>query len=103
MRIGYHFRIGIVTDNVFNYLLFKIVEINECPTSQCKVVFAFYLAFVKQCTVDEDVDAAIDAAPLSDLPKVFYRLTTMVEFDSFVATHGPATDVYGMDMEADVK
>lgn len=65
------------------------MEIKECPSGQCKVEFAFYLAFVKQCSVEED-ETVNDV-----LPQIFFRLTTMVEFDTFVSTHGPATDVLG--------
>lgn len=79
------------TSTTNHYL--QIVEIKDHPSNQCEMEFAFYLAFVKQSTVNENEPETDTEA--SDLPKVFLRVQTMVEFDTFVATHGPATHMHG--------
>lgn len=74
------------------------MEIKECPNSECKVEFAFYLAFVRQCSVEDeaaDSTAKTVSSQADNLPKLFFQINTMVEFDTFVTTHGPATVVVG--------
>jgi mediator of RNA polymerase II transcription subunit 14 len=65
--------------------------------------YNFYLFYIKQVSIDENTtdDQLLDGGSTSimqnpsnmEIPKMFLRVMTMVEFDTFVATHGPGTSV----------
>lgn len=54
--------------------------------------FVFYLAFVKHSSIDENPN---DDSIETDIPKMYFKVQTLIEFDSFAATHGPGTYVDG--------
>lgn len=69
-----------------------MVEIKERPTNVCEMDYTFYLAFVKHSSIDDNPnDETID----NDIPKVYFRVQTLIEFDTFAVTHGPGTYVDG--------
>lgn len=56
--------------------------------------YKFHLIFVKHIAIDEDPKAP-NVRSESDVPKKYLTVQSMVEFDTFTATHGPGTYVDG--------
>ncbi|KAG4074048.1 hypothetical protein HA402_014253 [Bradysia odoriphaga] len=67
-----------------------IVEIKERPTNVCEMDYTFYLALVKPSSIDDNPN---DDAIESDIPKMYFRVQNLIEFDTFAVTHGPGTYV----------
>lgn len=55
--------------------------------------YTFYLALVKHSSID---DSPNDDSIETDIPKMYFRVANLIEFDTFAATHGPGTYVDGM-------
>lgn len=70
----------------------QVVEIKEHPSNVGEMAFAFYLAFVRHSSIDDNPN---DDSIETDTPKMYLKVQTMVEFDSFAAMHGPGTFVDG--------
>lgn len=67
-----------------------MVEIKEKPNTSCEMEYKFQLIFVKNIAIDED-PKALAAKSENDVPKKYLTVQSMVEFDTFTATHGPGT------------
>lgn len=84
-----------------------IVGLKEKPSNPNEMEYTFYLVFIKHVSIDEnsadetpiDNAGASSSASISqhnsgiEIPKMFLRVITLIEFDTFVATHGPGTSV----------
>lgn len=70
------------------------MEIKEKPNTSCEMEYKFHLIFVKHIAIDEDPKAPTLKSE-SDVPKKYLTVQSMVEFDTFTATHGPGTYVDG--------
>ncbi|KAJ8894673.1 hypothetical protein PR048_007338 [Dryococelus australis] len=67
-----------------------IVEFKEKDNSPCEIECAFYLAVVKHSSIEDNPhDDSIE----TEIPKMYLKVLTLIEFDSFVITHGPFTGV----------
>lgn len=80
-----------------------VVEIKERTGHPCEMDFNFNLVYVRHASIDDSPSAAAAATATddaghteSDIPKVYFRVQTLIEFDTFVTTHGPGTC---MDLE----
>lgn len=73
------------------------MELKEKPESPCEIEYKFYLVHVKHTAIDEESMAptATAAKTESDIPKIYLRILSSIEFDTFTATHGPGTVVDG--------
>lgn len=74
----------------------------EKPAMPNEMEYTFHLGFVVFQKDENDVvdDSAkqlvsIVAQPPSEIPKLYTKLMRLIEFDTFVATHGPGTEVDG--------
>lgn len=68
------------------------MELKERENSPCEMDFIFYLAMVKQASIEDDPhDDSIE----KEIPKMYLKVLTLIEFDTFVTTHGPFTPVDG--------
>lgn len=68
----------------------QIVAFSEKECSPCEIGCTFYLAVVKPSSIEEDPhDESIE----TETPKMYLKLQSLIEFDSFVITHGPFTSV----------
>lgn len=74
-----------------------MVEIKEKPNVSCEMEYKFHLIFVKHIAIDEDPKAP-NIKTESDVPKKYLTVQSMVEFDTFTATHGPGTYVDGNNL-----
>lgn len=79
-----------------------MVQLKEKTTMPNEMEYTFHLGFVAYQKDELDVidDSAMQlvsivAQPHSDIPKCYTKLMRLIEFDTFVATHGPGTEVDG--------
>nr|NP_612041.2 mediator complex subunit 14, isoform A [Drosophila melanogaster]Q9W0P8.4 RecName: Full=Mediator of RNA polymerase II transcription subunit 14; AltName: Full=Mediator complex subunit 14; AltName: Full=dRGR1 [Drosophila melanogaster]AAF47395.4 mediator complex subunit 14, isoform A [Drosophila melanogaster]AGW25608.1 FI21204p1 [Drosophila melanogaster] len=77
-----------------------VVQLKEKTTMPNEMEYTFHLGFVAYQKDELDVidDSAMQlvsivAQPHSDIPKCYTKLMRLIEFDTFVATHGPGTEV----------
>ncbi|XP_020281468.1 mediator of RNA polymerase II transcription subunit 14 isoform X2 [Pseudomyrmex gracilis] len=67
-----------------------IVSFKEKENSPCEIEYSFYLAVVKHSSIEDDPhDDSIE----TEIPKMYLKIQSLVEFDTFVITHGPFTSV----------
>lgn len=71
-----------------------IVEFKEKESFSCEMEYTFHLATVKSCLMDRAFqnnkhNDSFD----NDIPKMYYRVESLTEFDTFVVTHGPNMSV----------
>jgi hypothetical protein len=77
----------------FFFLSLQIVEFKEKESSPCEIDCSFYLSVVKHSSIEDDPhDDSIE----TEIPKMYLKVLTLIEFDTFVITHGPFTSVDGM-------
>ncbi|KAF2885129.1 hypothetical protein ILUMI_21063 [Ignelater luminosus] len=69
-----------------------IVELKEKDNSPCEVDFSFYLAVVKHSSIEDNPD---DDTIEVEIPKVYLKVQSLIELDTFVVTHGAYTSVDG--------
>lgn len=69
-----------------------VIEFKERENYPCEVDCNFYLAVVKPSSIEDNPD---DESIETEIPKVFLKVQSLIEFDTFVATHGPFTHVDG--------
>lgn len=68
----------------------QIVELKEKESASYEIDCAFYMAVVKPSSIEDNPD---DDTIETDIPKVYLKVQTLIEFDTFVATHGPFTSI----------
>ncbi|XP_043274195.1 mediator of RNA polymerase II transcription subunit 14 isoform X2 [Venturia canescens] len=67
-----------------------IVAFKEKESSPCEIECSFYLAVVKHSSIEDDPhDETIE----TEIPKMYLKVQSLIEFDTFVITHGPFTSV----------
>jgi mediator of RNA polymerase II transcription subunit 14 len=72
------------------------VELNEKLNNPNEMTYTFYLTQVTQTTVEDNpAETNQTVAVEGDVSKMYLKLQSMIEFDTFVATHGPGTAVDG--------
>lgn len=72
------------------HVLFQIVAFKEKESSPCEIECSFYLAVVKHSSIEDDPhDDSIE----TEIPKMYLKVQSLIEFDTFVITHGPFTSV----------
>lgn len=80
-----------------------IVGLKSKPSNPNEMDYSFYLVYIKHVSIDENSpdDVLLDSKPPistaggsgSEMPKMFLRVMSMIEFDTFVATHGSGTSI----------
>lgn len=79
-----------------------IIGLKSKPTNPNEMDYSFYLVYIKHVSIDENSadESLLDATPAAtphgpgpDIPKMFLRVMTMIEFDTFVTTHGAGTSI----------
>lgn len=86
-KIGKH-KVYVKLNRYPNVVL--IVELKEKPACQNEMEYSFYLAIVKMSSIE--VDSNEDQIE-NEITKMYLKVSTLIEFDTFVATHGPGTYV----------
>lgn len=72
--------------------MLQVVELKEKETSPCEMECCFYLAVVKHSSIEDNPN---DDSIETEIPKMYLKVQTLIEFDTFVTTHGPFTSVDG--------
>lgn len=89
-----------------------IVGLKSKPSNPNEMEYSFYLVYIEHVSIDENsvenafLDSGSSAAPNAtgiEIPKMFLRVMTMIEFDTFVTTHGPGTSILKTDEEIGTK
>lgn len=75
-----------------------IIGLKSKPANPNEMDYSFYLVYIKHVSIDENSadDTFLDsgaAATGLEIPKMFLRVMTMTEFDTFVTTHGSGTSI----------
>lgn len=80
-----------------------IVGLKSKPSNPNEMDYSFYLVYIKHVSIDENsaddtfldsgTTVATPSAGGSEIPKMFLRVMTMIEFDTFVCTHGSGTSI----------
>lgn len=84
----------------------QIVELREQPEHPTEMEYVFYLVNVRQSSMGTVLNAAAAASSTADTPasssseaadtpKLYLEVSNVIEFDTFVITHGPGTFVDG--------
>nr|XP_022906712.1 mediator of RNA polymerase II transcription subunit 14 isoform X2 [Onthophagus taurus] len=89
VKIGKH-RMYIQLHRHQNVVL--VVEFKERESNPCEIDCNFYLIVVKAASIEEGFE---DESIESELPKVYLKVQSVIELDTFVVTHGPFTNVDG--------
>lgn len=88
-KIGKH-KVYVKLNRYPNVIL--IVELKEKPSYPNEVEFAFYLAIVKMSSIEVEPTPGEETIE-NEITKMYLKVSTLIEFDTFVATHGPGTYV----------
>ncbi|XP_011505329.1 PREDICTED: mediator of RNA polymerase II transcription subunit 14 [Ceratosolen solmsi marchali] len=67
-----------------------IVSFKENKLSPCDIQFSFYLCAVKPCSIEHDAN---DDNIETKTHNVYLKLESLIEFDTFVITHGSFTSI----------
>lgn len=79
-----------------------IVGLKTNAANPNEMEYSFYLVCIKHVSIDESSadDMFLDSTPVitpsapgPEIPKMFLRVMNMIEFDTFVTTHGPGTSI----------
>lgn len=70
----------------------QVVTFKEKENNPCEIDCSFYLAVVKHSSIEDNPD---DESVETEIPKVYLKVQTLIEFDTFVVTHGPFTSIDG--------
>ncbi|BES92650.1 U1 small nuclear ribonucleoprotein C [Nesidiocoris tenuis] len=71
-----------------------IVELKEKESNSTEIDYIFYVVVVKHSSIEDDPN---DDTVENEIPKMYLRVMKLIEFDSFVSTHGPFTPVDEQD------
>jgi len=63
--------------------------------SQCEMDYRYYLLWVKPASIEDDPR---DDSVTADIPKVYLKALSMIEFDPFLITHLTSTKVDVQDL-----
>lgn len=72
-----------------------IVDMKEKETSRCEIEYQYYFLWVKPASIEDSPD---DESVTANIPKVYLKALSMVEFDPFVVTHASSTKVDVQDL-----
>lgn len=67
-----------------------IIEFHEKQSNHCEMEYKYYFLWVKPASIEDNPN---DDTIIADIPKVYLKALSMIEFDSFLVTHGPSTKV----------
>lgn len=75
------------------------MEIKEQENHSCEMEYKFYLVFVNHTAIDDITHISTTMTTTTkheiDAPKIYLKVESIIEFDTFTATHGPGTYVDG--------
>merc|ERR1719266_3216886 len=72
-----------------------ITDCKEKETQPCEMDYRYHLLWVKPASIEDDPK---DGSVTADIPKVYLKALSMIEFDPFLITHATATKVDVQDL-----
>jgi len=72
-----------------------VVDYNEKAERECEIQYRYYYLLTKPCSIEDDPK---DETVVKEIPRVYMKALNMVEFDSFLITHGTTTVVDNQDL-----
>ncbi|KAL1505868.1 hypothetical protein ABEB36_005326 [Hypothenemus hampei] len=69
-----------------------IAEFKERESTSCEIDCSFYMCVVKFVSIEDNHE---DESVETEIRKAFLRVQTLIEFDTFVSTHGQFTTIDG--------
>ncbi|XP_055926040.1 mediator of RNA polymerase II transcription subunit 14-like isoform X1 [Argiope bruennichi] len=72
-----------------------IVRLLENPSNRCEILPAYYLMTVSPQPLEDDtIDQKVETTVMdTELPKTYLKIVDFSPLDSFIATHGPGTEM----------
>ena len=75
-----------------------IVHLKEKESNPCEITYTFQLVVVKPSSIDDNIThIQHDDNIESEIPKIYLKVLTIIEFDTFLLTHGPYTSISDKD------
>eukprot|EP00095_Tigriopus_kingsejongensis_P000362 snap_masked-scaffold319_size207808-processed-gene-0.2 protein:Tk00362 transcript:snap_masked-scaffold319_size207808-processed-gene-0.2-mRNA-1 annotation:"mediator of rna polymerase ii transcription subunit 14" len=68
-----------------------IVEFHEKEFNHCEIEYQYYFLWVKPASIEDNPND--EKAPPADIPRVYLKALSMVQFDPFLVTHATSTKV----------
>lgn len=73
--------------------MLQAIEIKENETNPCEMKYNCYVVQVRKCSIEETAESQ---STEPEALKLYLKVLTCTELNSFVATHGPFTNVNGL-------
>ncbi len=72
-----------------------VVDYNYKPGRECEIQYRYYYLLTKPCSIEDDPE---DETIVKEIPRVYMKALNMIEFDSFLITHGTTTKVDNQEL-----
>lgn len=72
-----------------------VVDYNEKSGRECEIQYRYYYLLTKPCSIEDDPQ---DETIVKEIPRVYMKALNMIEFDSFLITHGTTTKVDNQEL-----
>ena len=72
-----------------------VVDYNEKSGRECEIQYRYYYLLTKPCSIEDDPK---DETIVKEIPRVYMKALNMIEFDSFLITHGTTTKVDNQEL-----
>ena len=67
-----------------------VVDYSEKPGKECEIQYNYYYLLTRPCSIEDDPE---DETIVKEIPRVYMKALGMIEFNSFLVTHGTTTKV----------
>lgn len=67
-----------------------VVDYSEKPGKECEIQYNYYYLLTRPCSIEDDPE---DETVVKEIPRVYMKALGMIEFNSFLVTHGSTTRV----------
>ena len=67
-----------------------VVEFSEKSGKECEIEYNYYYLLTRPCSIEDDPE---DETIVKEIPRVYMKALGMIEFNSFLVTHGTTTKV----------
>ena len=72
-----------------------VVDYSEKPGRECEIQYNYYYLLTRPCSIEDDPE---DETIVKEIPRVYMKALGMIEFNSFLVTHGTTTKIHVQDL-----
>lgn len=72
-----------------------VVDYKYKPGRECEIQYRYYYLLTKPCSIEDEPE---DETIVKEIPRVYMKALNMIEFDSFLITHGTTTKVDNQEL-----